>query len=369
MLLEIGSEEEGASVGLEMVVLSDGCGKVMVGTDKDSETEVEGETTTVLGKVENDVGSGGAAEEESVGPGGASEEAEEEGGRGTMLEIIELMVVKISPGFEEEEGGGGEGKIIELMVLKISPGSEEEEGRGGRGVGRMLEITELRVLKISPGSEEEEGGGPGGFELGASVVEGGSAIWLVMEETSLTTELRALVRSLTTGPTTLVRPPRRPPSEEVEVAGGGVIEAESDVEVGVPEEEEPESLVETGSNTLVVEDDESGSTSETTLLKPPPRPDTTLERPPSTPSIRPPLLDDEGAGVIEELSAVEVNELVSLGADEGPSGGDEGPSGEDEEPSGGGDESVGDEELLLSTPLLPPPSKNKVRNQAFIPSC
>jgi len=52
------------------------------------------------------------------------------------------------------------------------------------------------------------------------VVAGRLAIWLVM---SLTTELRALVRS----PMTLVRPPRRPPSKEV---GGGVIEAESDVE-------------------------------------------------------------------------------------------------------------------------------------------
>jgi hypothetical protein len=327
MLVEMASEEEGTSVSSGTVVLLDGCGKVMVGTDKESETEVEGETTPELGEVENDGRSGGADEEESVGAGGIDEE-ESVGAGGASEEA-------------EEEGGGG--KIIELMVLKISPGSEEEEGGGG--VGIMLETIELMVLKISPESEEEEGG-LGGFELGASeadVVEGGLAIWLVMEETSLTTELRTLVRSLTTESTPLVRPPTRPPSEEVEVAGGGVIEAESDVEVGVPEEEEPESVVETGSNALVVDDDEPGSTSETTL----PTPDTTLERPPTTPPMRPPSLDDEGAGVMEELSAVEVNELVSLGADEEPSE-------EDEELSGGADESVGDEELLLSTPPLPP---------------
>ena len=359
----MGSEEEGASVASGTVVLLDGCGKVMVGTDKESETEVGGETTPELGEVENDVGSGGADEEESVGAGGADEE--ESVGAGGADEEESVGGGGASEDAEEEGGGGIMMEIMELMVLKISPGSEEEEGGGGGGVGIMLEATELMELKISPGSEEEEGGGFGGFELGGSeadVVEGGLAIRLVMEETSLTTELRALVRSLTTEPATLVRPPTRPPSEEVEVAGGGVIEAESEVEVGVPEEEEPESVMETGSNTLVVEDDGPGSTLETTLPKPLPTPDTTLERPPTTPPMRPPLLDDdEGAGVMEELSAVEVNELASLGADEAPSGGAE-------ELSGG---AVGGEELLLSTPpLLPlPPSKNKVRKQAFIPSC
>ena len=157
----------------------------MVGIDKESEMELERGTTT-------EVGSGGANEEGTVGTGGASEE---EGG-GMMLDKVELTVLMISPRFEEEEGAGG-------------------------GVGIMLEITELRV---SPRFGEEEGGGVDGLEeAGASeadVVAGRLVIWLV---TSLTTELRALVRLLVM----LVRPPRRPPSKEV---GGGVIEAESDVE-------------------------------------------------------------------------------------------------------------------------------------------
>jgi len=185
MLVEMASKEVGASVGLGVVVL-DGSRKVMVGTDKESEMELERGTTM-------EVGSGGADEEGTVGTGGASEE---EGGEGMMLDKGKLTVLIISPGFEEKEGAGG-------------------------GVGIMLEITELRV---SPMFGEEEGGGVDGLEeAGASeadVVAGRLAIWLV---TSLTTELRALVRS----PMTLVRPPRRPPSEEV---SGGVIEAESNVE-------------------------------------------------------------------------------------------------------------------------------------------
>jgi len=260
-----------------------------------------------------------------------------------------------SGGADEEESDGPE------------VGGKEEDGRGGKedgGGGRMLEMIELRVLKISPGSDEE--GGVGGLEIGVSevgVAEVGSTTWLVMEATwlvtgatslvtSLTTDPTTLVRSLTTEPTTLVRPPRRPPSsDEDEDAGGDVIEAESDVEVGVPDE--AESVMETGSKTLVVDDDGPGSTSETTLLKPLPTPSTILEIPPSTPPRRPPSLEDEGAGVTEESEAVEVNELVSVEAGS--------------ELLELVDESVGDEALLL---LLPPsPSKSKVRNRNFTPSC
>lgn len=136
---------------------------------------------------------------------------------------------------------------------------------------------------------------------------------------------------------------------EDEVAGGGVIVAESDVEVEVPEEEAV-SVMETGPKTLVVADDELGSTSETTLFTPPPTPDRMLGRPPSTPPRRPPLLDEEGAGVMEESEALEVDELVSLEVNELVS------LAVDEE-----DESVGDEALLL----LLPPSENKVRKRSF----
>jgi hypothetical protein len=186
MLVEMASEEVGTSMGLGVVVVLDGLGKVVVGTDKKSEMELKKGTTT-------EVGSGGADEEGMVSTGGASEE---EGGGGMMLDKVKLTVLIISPRFEEEEGAEG-------------------------GVGIMLEITELRV---PPRFGEEEGGGVDGLqEAGASeadVVAGRLAIWLV---TSLMMELRALVRS----PMMLVRPSRRPPSEEV---GGGVIEAESDVE-------------------------------------------------------------------------------------------------------------------------------------------
>ena len=216
----------------------------------------------------------------------------------------------------------------------------------------MLEMMELRVLKISPGSEEE-GGGVGGIEIGGSEDGVGSTTWLVMESTwlvtepmSLATDPTMLVRSLTIEPTIPVRPPRRPPSsEEDEDAGGGVMEEESDVEVGVPE-----SLMETGSKTLVVDDDGPGSASETTLAKPPPTPSTILETPPSTAPRRPPSLEDEGAGVTEESEAVELNELVSVEA---------------------GSEllevSVDDEEVLLLP--LPSPSKSKVKTRNFTPLC
>lgn len=254
-----------------MVVLLDGSGKVMVGKTEDSETELaelEGGMTTELPEEEDDVGSGGTDEEESVGAGGASEEAEEDGGGvGIILEIIELR------------------------ELIISPGSEEEGAALG---GRLVGVSE-------------------GVAVGVSEVEGGLAMSLVTEATllvrSLTTEPTALVRS----PTTLVTPPRRPEDEE---AGGGVIEAESDVEVDVPEEEAV-SVMETGSKTLVVDDDAPGSTSETALLNPLATLDTTLITPPTIP----PLPEDEGAGVTEELSVVEVDdedeESVSVGVDDG----------------------------------------------------
>ena len=180
MLVEMGTEEEGASVGSEIAVLLDGCGKVMVGIDE-SETELEGGTPTELAEEEESVGAGGVDEEESVGEGGADEEepvgtggAEEEesvGAGGTDEEesvgaggADEEESVGAGGALEEAEEDGGVGmmlEMIELRVLIISPGFEEEVGGGG--VGMMLEIIELRVLKISPGFEEEGGGG--GLEL------------------------------------------------------------------------------------------------------------------------------------------------------------------------------------------------------------
>jgi hypothetical protein len=114
MLVEIGAEEEGASVGPEIVVLLDGPGKVMVGTDDESGNELEGGTPTES-EEEKVVGSGGAEEEESVGPRGALEE--EEGG-GRMLGRIEVRVLRISPGFDEEEGGGLEGLELAVSVTE-----------------------------------------------------------------------------------------------------------------------------------------------------------------------------------------------------------------------------------------------------------
>jgi hypothetical protein len=123
---------------------------------------------------------------------------------------------------------------------------------------------------------------------------------------------------------------------EEEVTGGGVIEAESEVEVEVPED--AVSVVETGFKTLVVSDGGPGSTSETSPPTSLPTPDRMLERPPSTPSRRPPLLNGEGAGVMKESEAAEVKEPG------------------DGKLWGVDDKSVGGEGgLLSSTPPLPRP--------------
>jgi len=103
MLVEMASEEVGASMGPGLVVVLDGSGKVMVGTDKESEMELERGTTT-------EVGSGGADEEGTVGTGGASEE---EGG-GMMLDKVELTVLIISPGFSLR-------RYIYISILGFSP--------------------------------------------------------------------------------------------------------------------------------------------------------------------------------------------------------------------------------------------------------
>ena len=134
MLVEMASEEVGASVGPGVVVVLDGSGKVMVGTDKESEMELERGTTM-------EVGSGGADKEGTVGTGGA---LEEEGRAGMMLDKVQLTVLIISPRFEEEKGaGGGVGIMLEITELRVSPRFGEEEGEELTGSRRLAHLKQM----------------------------------------------------------------------------------------------------------------------------------------------------------------------------------------------------------------------------------